>query len=100
MRADFSYDIMQKLGNLLQSAVDGDDEVSNLKSKAKVDVSASGTLQAIDIKVSVLPKPDTDLSKDELDEIRKKISDKINAVVKGSIKQVLQESINRARARV
>lgn len=99
-RADFSFDLMQSLGKVAQSAIEDSQAIADLKSKAKVHVSFSGSLRSIDIAIKVTPLPDVDLSSEELASARERVGNLIHETVQSRLTDLVQTALNGARARM
>lgn len=99
-RADFSFEIMQSLSKSIQEAVEASPEVTELKPRAKVQVSIAGSLRALDITIQVLPKGENEITKEELAQARAKIGVLIQETVKSKMTDVLQTAVNGARSRM
>jgi len=98
-RSDFTFDLMKQVSEHLQEAVDAVPEVKAIGSQAKVSVSVRQSLRGVDIDVKITPTTEEDIS-GEVQKLRQAVRTAIDAKLKETIGQSLQEAFKSARARM
>lgn len=99
-RADFTYELVRSLGKAAEEAIEASPEIAELKKKAKINVSFTASLRAVDLTVRVHPLPDVDLESGELAAIKKAVSQKIDEMMRNRMSELLDSAMKAARARM
>lgn len=99
-RADFTFDLMQSMSAAAREAIESSEELSELKTKAKVDVTVSGSLNSIDIKITVAAREGATLSEEEISRARAHAFSKVDEVIKSRMSDLIQGAVSSARSRM
>lgn len=99
-RADFTYDLMQAMSKKAQDAIDSSKELSELKAKAQVSVSVHGSLRSIEVNIKISPLDGGKLPEAELAAANSAVAAKVNDAIRGSMSEMLQESMSNSRKRM